>query len=306
MVVNIKDYFKILRVGHWPKQIFLIPGFIYALFILEKQNIVIEFNELILGIVTCFFIVSISASANYCINEYLDAEYDKYHPLKKYRPSAQNKINIWSLLLLYSSILIFVLIYSFNVNQSFFISTIVFLVSGLVYNVKPFRTKDIKIIDVLSESFMNPIRLYLGYSFFVDAFDIPFYLVLSYWMGGAFLMACKRMSEKLYLKDPKVIKNYRPSIYNYELKDLKIHIKIYAIISMLSIFIFLYDYDPVYSLLSLSFIFLFIDYYKISSQLIWDIQTPEKLFTNIGYILKISIFFSILLVFFLLYENFKG
>ena len=182
----------------------------------------------------------------------------------------------------------------------------IFLIAGLVYNVKPFRSKDIKIIDVLTESFNNPIRLYLGYSFFVDAFDIPFYLVLGYWMGGAFLMACKRLSEKLYLKDPVIIKNYRPSIYNYKLKNLKFHIKIYAIISLLSIFLFLFKFDPVYSFLSLSFIFLFIDYYKISSQLVWDIHTPEKLFTNISYIFKISIFFSILLVLVLLYENFKG
>jgi 4-hydroxybenzoate polyprenyltransferase len=306
MVKNIKNYLKILRINHYPKQLFLIPGFIYAFFILEKNNIVIKFSELILDVITCFFIVSITASANYCINEFLDADNDKHHPLKKYRPAVLKKINIWILGILYITLATFVLIYSFNVNKSFFISTIVFLVSGLAYNVKPFRTKDIKILDVLSESFMNPVRLYLSYNFFVDEFDIPFYFVLSYWAGGAFLMACKRMSEKLYLKDPKVIKNYRPSIYKYKLKELKFHIKIYATISMLSAFLFLYNYDPAYSWLSLSFIFFFIDYYKISSQQFYDIQTPEKLFTNIFYLIKISIFFGIVLLLLLFYENFKA
>ena len=37
-------------------------------------------------------------------------------------------------------------------------------------------------------------------------FNIPIFLILSYWFGGDFLMACKRMSEKIYLKDEIVIK----------------------------------------------------------------------------------------------------
>ena len=306
MVINFKDYFKILRVGHWPKQIFLIPGFIYAFYILRNQSELANFTQLFLDMIICILIVSITSSANYCINEYLDAEYDKHHPLKKYRPSAQKKINPLSLIILYVCISVFVLILSFNVNQSFFISTIFFIISGVIYNVEPFRTKDIKIIDVLTESINNPIRLYLGYSFFIDSFDIPFSLLIGYWMGGAFLMACKRLSEKLYLKDQKVIKSYRPSIFSYKLIDLKLHIKIYALISIISIFLFLNKFNIFYSFLSLSFIFLFIDYYKISSQLLWDIQTPEKLFTNIKYIIKIVTFFTILLLISFLYENFLG
>ena len=105
MVINIRDYFKILRVGHWPKQIFLIPGFIYAFYVLSKQNKMFDFNEFALDIIICIFIVSITSSANYCINEYLDAKYDKYHPLKKYRPAAQKKINPWNLILVYHILL---------------------------------------------------------------------------------------------------------------------------------------------------------------------------------------------------------
>ncbi len=39
---------------------------------------------------------------------------------------------------------------------------------GVLYNVKPFRTKDIAYLDVLSESINNAIRLLLGW-FFVTA-----------------------------------------------------------------------------------------------------------------------------------------
>lgn len=300
---NIRNYIKILRLGHWPKQIFLIPGFIYAYFIFYSGNNYINNYDFFLGIIFCTLIVSITSSANYCINEYLDAEYDKHHPLKKFRPSAQKRINPLSLILLYFLLCCVVLFLSSKINTSFLILTFIFLISGILYNVKPFRTKDLKIIDVLTESFNNPIRLYLGYNFFIDDFNIPIFLVLSYWMGGAFLMACKRLSEKLYLKDKEIIKKYRPSIFNYKLSDLRLHIKIYAFLSLISIFIFLFKFNIFYSILSLSLIFLFLDYYKISSKLIWEIQTPEKLFTNKTYLAKIFLFFFIILIIIIFYEK---
>ena len=52
-------------------------------------------------------------------------------------------------------------------------------------------------------------------------------------------MACKRLSEKLYLKDDYIIKKYRPSISKYSLKDLKLHIILYSMLSVMFLFLFL-------------------------------------------------------------------
>ena len=305
MVNNLVNYIKILRIGHWPKQIFLVPGFIYAIFLLENSGVNLSFQIIFLKIIICVLITNFASSANYCINEYLDSKYDKYHPLKKDRPSVKDKINPFILILEYIFLILFVLLTSYLVNIYFFISIIVFLVSGIIYNVQPFRTKDIKIIDVLSESFNNPIRLFLGYTIFQDNFNIPIFLILSYWFGGAFLMACKRMSEKIFLKDEIVIKKYRPSISKYSLTDLKLHILIYSFLSLMFLFLFFIKINIFLSFLSLSFIILFLDYYNLILKLISDIQTPEKLFFNPIYILKITLFFVIIISSFLAYEYFK-
>ena len=81
----IKGYVKIVRFDHWIKQTFIVPGIILALFMEKHINI-----ETLLLYIKPIILVSLStsfvASANYIINEWLDAEFDRYHPVKKKRP----------------------------------------------------------------------------------------------------------------------------------------------------------------------------------------------------------------------------
>ncbi|MDA7637427.1 UbiA family prenyltransferase [Candidatus Pelagibacter sp.] len=302
MVKIFINHLKILRVGHWPKQIFLIPGFIYAIFIANYLGVNYSNQIIFLNILICVVITNFASSANYCINEYLDSQYDKHHPLKKNRPSVKNEINPIILIVQYLLLSGFALIAAFLINYHFFLTIMIFLISGIIYNVEPFRTKDIRIIDVLTESFNNPIRLFLGYTVFQDNFDVSIYLIISYWFGGAFLMGCKRLSEKIYLKDDDLVKRYRPSISKYSLNSLKLHILIYSFLSLTFLFLFFKNINIFYSFLSLTFILLFLDYYLLSIKLSLDIQTPERLFFNPKYIIKILAFFLILASVILFYE----
>ena len=63
------DLIKISRVDHWPKQIFMIPGFMFFFYTTSVDvNI-----EIILFIFLSILCTSLIASSNYVINEYLDA-----------------------------------------------------------------------------------------------------------------------------------------------------------------------------------------------------------------------------------------
>lgn len=77
-----KKYIRIARPDHWIKQLFIFPGCLFALLLANSENIYQNgIWKVLLGfIATCFI-----ASANYVINEWLDAEFDKFHPTKKYR-----------------------------------------------------------------------------------------------------------------------------------------------------------------------------------------------------------------------------
>ena len=63
-----------MRLDHWIKQFFILPGFVCAIY-LGKYS---YSWKLILDLVIGLLATSLIASANYVINEYLDAEFDKY------------------------------------------------------------------------------------------------------------------------------------------------------------------------------------------------------------------------------------
>jgi 4-hydroxybenzoate polyprenyltransferase len=75
------------------------------------------------------------------------------------------------------------------------ILVISFLFFGLIYNVKPFRTKDIPFIDVYWESLNAPVRVVAGWHA-VQADTFPsISLILGFYFAGVFLMTSKRASE---------------------------------------------------------------------------------------------------------------
>ena len=62
--MDIQKILKPLRIDHWVKNLVILFGFIVALLYAPTHNI--DYNNLILA----FFILCISASSNYLINEY--------------------------------------------------------------------------------------------------------------------------------------------------------------------------------------------------------------------------------------------
>ncbi len=80
--MGIRNYIAIARPDHWFKNIFMLPGVAIAALLSNTPLNQYVFTLLIGLVSTCFI-----ASANYVINEWLDADFDKFHPVKKNRPS---------------------------------------------------------------------------------------------------------------------------------------------------------------------------------------------------------------------------
>ena len=73
-----KEYLKIARPDHWVKNIFIVPGIITALLLVENSWGNFPAAIIVIG----FFATCLIASANYVINEWLDAEFDQFHPTR--------------------------------------------------------------------------------------------------------------------------------------------------------------------------------------------------------------------------------
>ena len=282
----IKHYIRIARPDHWFKNIFMLPGIImglyYTNFSLESTTIWI----LLEGI----FATCLIASANYVINEWLDTEFDKYHPVKRNRSSLKADLKRGIVYAEYAFLALAGLIISYTISIEFLLTEVLFLVMGFLYNVPPFRTKDKAYLDVLSESVNNPIRFVLGWLLMGIVFFPPSSVLIAYWMGGAFLMAVKRFAEYRYIGDPDRAALYRKSFAKYSEESLFLSAFFYALMSAVFLGVFLVKYKIEFLLSLPLFAVLFVWYLHLGMQPHSVSQTPEKLYRQNGFF-----FFTIML-----------
>ncbi|MGY6770889.1 UbiA family prenyltransferase [Komagataeibacter sp. NFXK3] len=273
---SIREYIAISRLDHVTKQVFILPGIVLAYLLCGSHSEHILLN-CVLGLITAITI----ASANYVINEYLDRNFDKYHPVKSQRSAVQYELNGKIILCEWLILIIVGFGASLASSLTMFGIAVVFAAQGIFYNVPPLRTKDKAYLDVISESINNPLRLMIGWSMIDPTTLPPASIILAYWFGGAFLMAAKRYSEYLEIvgeHGKSLLVSYRASFAGYTETSLNASCFFYAMISSFFLAIFFIKYRIEYILVMPPLIALFTYYLVISSRPGSAAQNPENLF----------------------------
>ena len=265
------DYIKITRPDNWFKNVFILPGIVVGL----------TLNDSImhLAYMLPFSLLSIclTCSANYILNEWIDRDFDQHHPVKKERACVAKNLNFHWVAIEYFLCALGGLLLASDISSLFFTASVLLLVMGLIYNIPPIRTKDRPYLDVLTESINNPIRFVLGWAIVVNYHIPPSSILLSYWMGGAFLMSIKRYAEYRSLGDRALAVLYRKSFSGYTEENLLVSAFFYAICSSFFLAIFLIKYRIEYILLFPFLAGLFAWYLKIGMQAESPAQYPEKM-----------------------------
>jgi decaprenyl-phosphate phosphoribosyltransferase len=287
-------YIRIARPDHWFKNVFVLPGTAVALLLGGGK-----FQDIWGDLLLVLLVTSLAASANYTLNELLDAESDKHHPSKRQRPIPMGLVSV-PLAVLQYIILAFVSLAMAYLLGNFILSTIaVFLVLGLAYNVPPIRTKDRVYLDVISESANNAVRLVLGWAVVIpDAFP-PSSIVLAFWLGGAYLMAVKRYAEVRQIGDPAVAARYRESFGRYTEEKLLLSALFYAMNTAFFIAVFLLKYRIEFVVSFPMIALMFAWYLAIGMQPESIAQTPEHLYRQKGFLALIGsivMLFAVLLL----------
>jgi len=280
-----KSYVRMARPDHWVKNLAVLPG-TFAAVILLRTPLPALLMPLLLGLAS----VCLVSSANYVLNEWLDAPFDKLHPVKRSRPSVTGLVKRRFVYLEYAMTAVAGLLLAWAVSKLFLLAALALLLMGVLYNVRPFRTKDRAYLDVLSESVNNPIRLLMGWFIVTNQFLPPSTLVLGYWMGGAFLMAVKRYSESRLFPDSRTAGLYRRSFARYTEESLLLSSVFYAIIASLLIGVFMIKYRVELVLTFPLLAILFVWYLRVGLKPDSAAQHPERLFREKG------LFFFVLLL----------
>ena len=270
---TLKDHLALARPDHWFKNVFMLPGVALGLVLSHPVS-----PSILLFLVIGLASTCLVASANYTINEWLDAKFDRHHPTKRHRPSAHGRINARLVWIQYCILIAAGLGLAALVSKTFLTFSIILLGMGVVYNAQPFRTKDIPYLDVLSEALNNPLRLLLGWAVVIEGALPPSSILLAYWMGGAYLMAIKRFAELRFIADREAAGLYRASFRRYTEDSLLVSAFFYALTAAFFIGIFLLKYRIEFLLSIPFFALLFAWYLAIGMRPRSPVQTPEKLY----------------------------
>ncbi|MGE9290534.1 MAG: UbiA prenyltransferase family protein [Puniceicoccales bacterium] len=289
-------YLRIARPDHWFKNVFMLPGTGLAFLLVGELTGMFVFHFILGVVATCLL-----ASANYVINEYLDAEFDRFHPVKSKRPSVQGKIEAKWVILEYLALGLVGLGIACYLGKLFFVVSVFFLFMGFLYNVRPFRLKERVIVDVLSESINNPIRLVLGWAIVEKTFLPPSSVLLAYWFGGAFLMAVKRYSEYSSIDDPERAGLYRRSFQKYTKNILLLSSFFYAMNSALFLGVFLIKYRIEFLLVFPFLAILFTWYLWFGLKQDGVAENPEEMYKRKWFVLYTG-FVCLLIVFLFLVD----
>jgi 4-hydroxybenzoate polyprenyltransferase len=277
---GLRPYVQMARVDHWFKNAFMLAGVILALFVepaLLRLDVV---PVLLLALVSTCLV----ASSNYVLNEMLDAPYDRKHPVKKHRPAAAEKVRRRYALAEWLALAVLGIGLGLLVNRLFAATALSLWVMGIVYNVKPIRSKELPYLDVLSESINNPIRLLLGWLPLIQDRVPPLSLVFSYWMVGAFFMALKRFAEYRTIGDRATAIRYRRSFKHYNEERLLVSVFFYAITAALFAGVFIVRYH-LELILGIPIGAGFLAWYlKLGLQPDSPVQNPERLYRERGFL----------------------
>ncbi len=178
----LRGLIKTMRPHQWVKNLFVLAPVIFAqeLFDLRK----------VLGALAGFACFSLLASAVYVLNDLVDVDADRAHPVKKNRPIASGAVTERAAALVMIALGVVALGAGWFVSAWFLASLAGYLANNIAYS---FGLKRVAYVDVLSIALGFELRVVAG-SF---AADVPpsLYLLIVTFLLATFLGLGKRMHE---------------------------------------------------------------------------------------------------------------
>ncbi|WP_411835252.1 decaprenyl-phosphate phosphoribosyltransferase [Paenibacillus pabuli] len=197
---TITGLFKLLRPKQWTKNVLL---FAALLFSFEEIR-----TETILSTLLGFILFSLVAGCVYILNDYVDRDRDRQHPVKKFRPIASGQVHATHALLFGIVLLIFAVGTAFVMNPLFGVLCMVYFLLNVSYS---FVLKHLVILDMMTIAAGFVLRAIAG-GVLIHVPFTPWFLICTMLLS-LFLAIGKRRNELTLLEGNtgshrKVLENY--------------------------------------------------------------------------------------------------
>ncbi|PUZ20160.1 decaprenyl-phosphate phosphoribosyltransferase [Chitinophaga costaii] len=213
------QYLKLLRPTHWAKNGFLFIPLFFAGEIFNLHMV----GPVLLG----FVAFSLAASSVYIINDYMDIEADRAHPVKSKRPLASGAVSKPAALVLFGICLLAAFALAWYVKPKFFFVIGVYFLLNVAYT---FGLKNISILDILILSMGFVFRIKCGG--IASNIAISEWLVIMVFLLALFLAIAKRRDDVL-LKQTSG-KDMRKAAKGYNLDFMNVMLSLVSAIIIVS------------------------------------------------------------------------
>lgn len=204
-------YLKLIRVHQWTKNFFVFAPLFFSGQFLHSERL----KESCIG----FFCFCFAASAIYILNDIVDAENDKLHPVKKLRPIASGKINKVSAAIISILFLCTAVIPAFIISKWFFGVLIIYVAINIGYSL---GLKQISIMDAFIVSLGFVLRVAAGGV--LSEISVSHWLYIMTFLLALFIAFAKRRDDVLIMNETG--SQMRKSISGYNLEFISSAISI--------------------------------------------------------------------------------
>ena len=182
-IINLSlNSFYLLRPLHWVKNLSLFAALIFSGNLYQPL--------LFFRVFEAFLVFNIISSSVYVLNDLLDADRDRLHPVKKNRPIASGTVPKKLALIIAILLAIIALIWASQLSYFFFLSVLAYLIIQISYST---YLKNLPVIDILLIASGFVIRVYSG-AFVIDA-HLSVWFLLCVISAALFLASGKRRVE---------------------------------------------------------------------------------------------------------------
>jgi len=221
--MSVKDLIGCVRVRHWTKNSLLFAALLFSRHVHQVTPT--------LRTIAAFFLFSLVSGAVYIVNDLLDIERDKAHPVKRLRPIASGRVNGRAAVILCAVLVVFSLPLSFMTDREFGMTVTLYLIVEILYSL---YLKNIVILDVFVISAGFLLRVIAG----AVVIDVPIsnWILVCTMLLALFLVLSKRRHEITLLDEKAYIHRIILREYNPYLLDQMIAVATSATLVAYTIF----------------------------------------------------------------------
>ncbi len=223
-----------MRPKQWVKNLFIFAPVIFSLHFLNFS----EFKQVIIA----FSLFCLITGSIYILNDSIDVNSDRQHPIKKKRPIASGKLSKSTAIIIAIILLIVTLSIIFTINTYFFLITLFYVILNVFYS---FYLKKIVILDVLIIAVGFVLRVMIG-GVVINSIELSPWILIITFILTIFLGLMKRRQELVRvekLKKDNIIIETRKTLKDYNLILLDQLISITTATTLISYIIYVLDSD---------------------------------------------------------------